>query len=119
MPARKGTSIRGGDTTGLDQSMLRCRVYGHSWDEFYPDDLETPAYGWRLSLRCTRCTTERHDVIDSIGQVSMRRYIYVEGYQVERDEKPTREELRLTMFNRIRARLAKVDAIGDMEEASA
>jgi hypothetical protein len=49
----------------------------------------------------------------------MRRYIYVEGYQVERDEKPTREELRLTMFNRIRARLAKVDAIGDMEEASA
>lgn len=118
MPTKRGTAIRGGDRTGLDQSMLRCRIYGHAWDEFYPDDLGTPLYGWRLSLRCTRCTTERHDVIDSIGQISMRRYIYVEGYRNESDEKPTREDLRLAMFERIKARLKKADAIGAWEEAS-
>jgi hypothetical protein len=113
------TSIPGGDRTGLDQGMTRCRIYGHAWEEFYPDNLGTPLYGWRLSLRCTRCTTERHDTIDHIGQISQRRYIYADGYQTEPgEEKPSREEMRLTMFNRIRSRLNKANAIGEMEEAS-
>ena len=111
-------ALRGGDRTGIDQAMLRCRIYGHAWDEFYPDDLGTPLYGWRLSLRCTRCSTERHDVIDHIGQISMRRYIYADGYRIEKDETPTREAMRLDMFGRIKARLSKVDAIGSLMEAS-
>jgi hypothetical protein len=119
MPRRRATTaIPGGDTTGLDAAALRCRVYGHAWDEFYPDNLGTPFYGWRLSLRCGRCTTERHDLIDSIGRVSSRRYIYPEEYAIEAEEKPTRDQLRLAMFDRVRARLAKINAIGTMEEAS-
>jgi hypothetical protein len=113
MPRKRTTAIVGGDRVGLDQAMLRCRVYGHSWDEYYPDDLGRPEYGWRLSLRCTRCTTERHDIIDSIGRISQRRYIYVEDYQMGRDETPSRDEMRLAMFARIRTRLAR-DAIGSM-----
>ena len=116
MPRQRTTAIVGGDRVGLDQAMLRCRIYGHAWDEFYPDNLGSPIYGWRLSLRCTRCTAERHDVIDHIGQISQRRYIYPQDYQMKRDETPSRDQLRLTMFERVRARLAKVDAIGLMED---
>lgn len=61
--------------------MLRCRLYGHAWDEFYPIDLARPVAGWRLSLRCTRCTTERHDLIGRTGDLEGRRYAYPEDYR--------------------------------------
>ena|ERR1700749_3691695 len=108
---RTKATVQGGRWDGLDASMLKCRTYGHAWDEFYPDTLGAPVYGWRLSLRCTRCTTERHDVIDSIGAVSQRRYIYPDDYHLMRDEMPSRETLRLAMFDRIRSKLAKADAL--------
>jgi hypothetical protein len=113
MPRKRTTAIVGGDRVGIDQGMLRCRTYGHSWDEFYPDNLGTPMFGFRLSLRCTRCTTERHDVIDHIGQVGQRRYIYAPDYQMGRDELPTREELRLSLFRNVRAKLAQAQAINE------
>jgi hypothetical protein len=72
-----------------------------------------PIFGWRLSLRCVRCSTERHDIIDHTGAVGQRRYIYVEGYQLGRDELPTRSELRELLFTNVRAKLAKVHAIND------
>jgi hypothetical protein len=115
---RQITAIKGGDTYGLDESMIRCRTYGHAWDEFYPSVKGPPSFGWRLSLRCTRCTTERHDTIDVLGHVAAREYLYPEGYHLLRDETPTRDQLRVAMFARVRARLAKVDAIGEMTEAS-
>lgn len=119
MPRKRTTAIVGGDRVGLDQAMLRCRVYGHAWDEFYPDNLGTPMFGWRLSLRCIRCTAERHDTIDHIGQVGQRRYIYPEGYQMERDETPTRQEMRQQMFTRVKVRLNEAHAINSaMQKAS-
>jgi len=93
--------------------MLRCRTYGHAWDEFYPSNLGVPIFGWRLSLRCTRCTAERHDLIDSIGSVGGRRYIYPDGYQLKRDETPSREEMRMSLFRNVRDKLAAADAIND------
>ena len=118
-PRKRTTAIVGGDRVGLDQAMIRCRTYGHAWDEFYPDNLGVPLWGWRLSLRCARCTTERHDTIDHIGQVGQRRYIYPEDYSMLRDETPTREQLRVTMFNRIKEKLSSVHAINDeVQEAS-
>jgi hypothetical protein len=105
--------IRGGDV--IPDAFVRCRTYNHSWDEFFPIDLESPAYGWRLSLRCTRCGTERHDNIDFKGGVMGRRYIYAEGYQqrssdveVLRDRTVFREEL----FDRLRAQLEKSHNVG-------
>ena len=73
---------------------LRCRTYSHAWDEFTPIDMESPSYGWRLSLRCVRCGTERHDTIAyGTGQVNGRQYIYVEGYQYIGEDKPTKRGL--------------------------
>jgi hypothetical protein len=77
--------------------------------------METPAYGWRFSLRCTRCTTERHDVIARSGHVNGRRYIYPDGYQYAKGERPSRDELRNDLYSRLRAKLAKSHAIGDLE----
>jgi hypothetical protein len=113
MPRKRTTAVVGGDRMGLDQAMLRCRTYGHAWDEFYPDNLGVPLYGWRLSLRCVRCTAERHDLIDHIGQVGQRRYIYPDDYSLGRDETPTREEMRLSLFQSVRDKLAKAQAIND------
>jgi hypothetical protein len=118
MPTRRTTSIVGGDRVGLDVAMLRCRTYGHSWDEFYPNNMGEPEYGWRLSLRCTRCTAERHDTIDSIGQIAARRYIYPDGYQMKADEVPTRDEMRQSIYAQVREKLAAAHAINEMMEAS-
>jgi hypothetical protein len=113
MPRKRTTAIVGGDRIGIDEAMLRCRTYGHAWDEFYPDNLGVPMFGWRLSLRCVRCTAERHDTIDHIGQVGARRYIYPEDYQLGRDELPTRTELRTLLFAKVKAKLSAAEAIND------
>jgi len=95
--------------TSLDLTYLRCRSYGHAWDEFAPIDMEAPWYGWRLSLRCLRCQTERHDNIDFKGKVMGRRYIYPDGYQQKGVPKVIfREEL----FSKLRAKLEKSNSIG-------
>jgi hypothetical protein len=96
-----------------DGTYVRCRTYGHAWDEFYPDNLGIPMYGWRLSLRCIRCETERHDIVERTGAVGSRRYIYPDGYKVGRDELMTREQFRLHLFADVRAKLSKVQAINE------
>jgi hypothetical protein len=101
-------------TAGLGLDQVRCRSYGHSWDEFFPIDLNPPLYGWRLSLRCTRCATERHDNIDFKGQVMSRRYIYQEGYQ---QKGVPRVEFREALFEKLRTKLQSSGSIG--EEAPA
>jgi hypothetical protein len=100
--------------------MLRCRTYGHAWDEFYPDNLGTPLWGWRLSLRCVRCTAERHDTVDVNGYIGQRRYIYPDDYSMGRDETPTRQEMRVSLFASVREKLKKASAINDIvgEKAS-
>jgi hypothetical protein len=98
---------------------VRCRTYGHAWDEFFPDDLGVPMYGWRLSLRCTRCLTERHDIVERTGAIGGRRYIYPEGYKMAGYEKPTREQMRLVLFASVRSQLVKANAINEeMREVS-
>ena len=94
--------------------MLKCRVYMHAWDEFYPDDLGTPIIGWRLSLRCTRCSTERHDLIGRTGALEGRRYIYPDDYKLARGETPTREQLRQTLFMNVRAKLMQANAVNEL-----
>jgi hypothetical protein len=110
-PRQRTTAIVGGDRVGLDAAMLRCRTYGHSWDEFYPPNLGTPSFGWRLSLRCARCTAERHDLIDVLGRVGQRQYVYPPNYSMLRDETPTRDELRQRMLTEVRAKLLAAQAI--------
>lgn len=88
----------------FELSMMRCRTYGHAWDEFTPIDLP-PKAGWQLSLRCIRCTTERHDVIDLVGNLSERRYVYPDGYRdATADHRLSRQEYRQALYERIRTR---------------
>lgn len=92
------------------EEFLRCRTYSHAWDQFYPDDLYPPVYGWRLSLRCTRCTTERHDLIDFKGRVMGRRYIYPPGYMQKGTPKVMFRE---ALFTKLKAKLEAANAIGE------
>jgi hypothetical protein len=110
MPSRAG--VRGGDVQ--IEVFVRCRTYNHAWDEFNPIDLESPSYGWRLSLRCIRCSTERHDTIAfGTGQMLSRRYIYPDGYQTPKgEEKPTKEVFREELFTRLRTQLEQAHGLG-------
>lgn len=100
---------RGGVT---DADMIRCRVARHMWDDFEPTEMRSPSWGTRVSFRCLRCASERHDVYDSLGEVGYRRYIYVEGYQYAKGERPSAAEFRVMLMKeqrreRRRAREAK------------
>lgn len=96
--------------TAIDKAYVRCRSYGHAWDEFAPIDLSAPVYGWRLSLRCLRCSTERHDNIDFKGRIMGRRYLYAEGYQQKGFiERPVFRE---ALFDNLRAKLEKIHQVG-------
>lgn len=79
----------------------KCRTWGHAWEDFIPDKRGS-GWGSRFSLRCIRCATERHDVIDSLGELGSRQYIYPDDYKLARDETPTRAQLRLDLLKDMR-----------------
>lgn len=81
----------------------KCRTWGHAWSDFIPADKRQPGWGRRFSLRCDRCATERHDVIDTLGELSTRQYVYPDDYQMARDERPTMQQLRLDLLRQLRA----------------
>jgi hypothetical protein len=93
-----------GQVVSGDQ-VVRCRTYGHAWDEFTEGSLGPPMLDWRLSLRCIRCSTQRHDEINLLGEVGSRRYLYPEGYRSAVGEpRMTREDYRQALYERFRAR---------------
>ena len=67
----------------LPTEYLKCRVYGHSWDQI-PEILGDPGYrrmfGWYDVLRCTSCRSERYDGVNALGDIGSRSYKYPEGY---------------------------------------
>jgi len=77
---------------------VRCRTFGHAWDEvpvMEPDTYGRPQF-W---LRCTRCTAERHDVVNpSSGWLEGRTYLYPEEYSLAGEDVPTRDEFRLKLL---------------------
>jgi hypothetical protein len=80
----------------------KCRTWGHAWEDFIPHGKRPPDWGQRFSLRCLRCTMERHDVIDSLGQLSTRHYDPPADYSLAADETPTRAQLRLDLLKHLR-----------------
>ena len=80
----------------------KCRVWGHAWEDFIPDGKRQPGWGSRFSLRCVRCATERHDVIDHLGDLSQRQYVYPDDYRLAADETPSRSSLRLDLLSDLR-----------------
>lgn len=94
----------------VPEDFLRCRTWGHAWEEFTPRGTR-PAWGELFTLRCTRCATERFDVINNLGALGSRRYVYPEGYHLSASETPTRDAFRLELAEvlqrKSRARVAK------------
>jgi hypothetical protein len=90
----------------VEEAFILCRALGHQWDQFQPLRRRA-AWGTLLSLRCDRCGCERHDTIDSLGEISAREYKHPDGYKVAgevRGDRVTRAELRLEMLKRSRAK---------------
>lgn len=106
----RSTIVRGGDDPS-DQ-YLKCRTWGHAWDSFAPLGMAPPSFGWRESLRCTRCTMERHFTISSRDEVAVRDYRPPEGYARPKGSGPLlAAEKRKRMFEMLRDQLAKAEAI--------
>lgn len=84
------------DLRELDRAFVRCRTLGHAWDDFIP--MRKPAqFGDRLSLRCVRCATERHDIVSWVdGSLLQREYQHPEGYALA--EHHSRSEFRATLM---------------------
>lgn len=100
------------DTPDLPDQYLKCRTWGHAWDTYAPLGMAPPEYGWRESLRCTRCTMERHSIIDRKDSVSSRSYYQPEGYARPKGSgKLTSQEKRKMMFERMREQLTQAAAI--------
>ena len=72
----------------------KCHRLGHAMDDI-PVTKPAP-FGVYLWVRCLRCGTERHDIIQGWGDGKLlsRRYYYPEGYRYAKGEKPSREEMR-------------------------
>lgn len=105
--------VRGGRNPST-QDFEMCRTIGHAWDQYYPVGYDRPDYGWRLDLRCLRCTTERHSVISHItGElIGNHQYVWPEGYSIEKGEdRPTRDQLRAHLYVRISRELRMNNAV--------
>jgi hypothetical protein len=91
----------------LDDEKVYCRTLGHSWDDYLP--MKRPAkFGDRLSFRCVRCATVRHDIVSWVdGQLLDRQYEYPDDYHLA--EKFSRSEFRLVLINRRRKQAREVD----------
>jgi hypothetical protein len=90
-----------------DADFIRCRVMRHSWDDFSPTGLRNPSWGTRVSYRCLRCTAERHDIYNSLGEVGYRRYIYPAGYQYAKGDRPSAAEFRIMLMKQQRKERVK------------
>lgn len=96
-----------------DDEFRECRTLGHAMFRFQANDLDRPDFGWRLSVRCERCSTQRHDIIDHrTGSIIGRRYIWPDGYLLEPGlGRTTRDEMRESLFERLRKELDEHNAI--------
>lgn len=59
------------------EDILKCKSWGHSWDQYPGSPLDRPRYGVREMLRCTRCGTERHTVYSPITGERYGNYVYI------------------------------------------
>jgi hypothetical protein len=75
---------------------LRCRTLGHAWEDFIPHGVR-PRWGELQTWRCMRCATERHDVINALGALGHRHYVYPPDYKLAADDTPTRDAFRVEL----------------------
>lgn len=107
--ARKQTTIQYATAddwaNSLENHLLHCRELGHSWDA-YTASYDAKAKVYDRTLQCGSCGTQRHQVIDSDGEVVKNTYTYVEGYLAkgyfdQAGHKVPRRTFRLAAVHRI------------------
>jgi hypothetical protein len=90
------------EITELRDEIVLCRTLGHSWDDNPNGAVNKLMFQGSkgvLTLRCTRCTTERVDYISEDDRVGSRSYAYPSGYKSVPGQ-GTRPNLRGEMFRR-------------------
>ena len=86
----------------LLDSFVICRTVGHSWDDNPHAEINS-MWSWVMALRCTRCTCERFDALNNLGEVVSRSYRYPDGYRItanRQGERTTRVGLRTELMRR-------------------
>lgn len=96
------------DRNRISELRNQCRLRRHWMDTFTPPFFEkTGAFIGATNImhwRCETCGTVRHDGIDALGGLLVRRYEYPDGYRLDTgEERPTADDLRLWMIKRNRA----------------
>ncbi len=85
--------------TELKLAFVRCKTYGHSWDEFRSTGSTRPA---NLTLRCTRCSMQRYDTVSPVtGELVSRSYDRPPGFRTAR---LARSDLRVELLRRLKKR---------------
>lgn len=83
----------------------------HAWFDYNPPtNTLTPRIlsQWgRITMRCERCTSTRHDGITEEGYLVTRDYWHPADYKDPPDGKPTYEELRVFLVKRTRRKGVK------------
>ena len=79
------------------QRRLVCDTIRCAWDVV--DSVWKPMFGTPVTLRCMRCASERHDTINSLGQVASRRYVRPGWWKkYPKGTRPTHAEFRLMLI---------------------
>lgn len=99
----------------LPTAYLHCRTFGHPWEEFVPVGMRKPEHGFRFSLLCVSCGTERHDLLNLAGEVVTREYRYASAYQVS--FKASRADYRVALDARKRRVARRGDLVVAIETA--
>ena len=94
------------DLTTMLPTFVRCRTFGHAWDDVDPTSAEQDdhnlLFGSDIPLivtRCYRCDMRRLDVINKTGGLVQRRYQYPSGYLMAKGQhRPKRAEFRLQLL---------------------
>lgn len=85
MPARRPAMSRADHAAfdpwaqELPEAFIQCRDFGHNWRAYraFYDEREK---GYRRVIQCTRCTTERTQLLDLDGSVRSGYYVHPDGY---------------------------------------
>lgn len=85
MPARRPAQTRRANdevtawAQELPDAFIQCRDFGHLWRPFTAS-YDSQEKGYRRTIRCTRCRTERSQVLDLDGSVRSGHYSHPDGY---------------------------------------
>jgi hypothetical protein len=91
---------------GLNTDFVKCRGFGHAWDEWFPHDVH-PTMGFLSACRCMRCGTQRLNTLNVHGGILNRRYIWPDEYKAVTHMSRGEAQVWLHQTRPIRQRRAK------------